>query len=59
MLAIMAHDYIDTTTQDFKTHFAEYVRLLQENPNTIITVKKYNEPIGIFIPFKKEETNGK
>lgn len=45
---------LTTTTQDFKTHFASYVRLLQENPEAAIIVEKYNQPVGVFMPYKKK-----
>lgn len=47
-------NYIKTTTHDFKTHFSEYVRLLQENPDSALIIYKYKKPLGFFMPISKE-----
>ena len=45
-------NFIEITSQDFKTHFAQYVRLLEEQPSTALMIYKYKKPIGIFAPIK-------
>lgn len=51
----MSKNTIYTTTHDFKTHFSEYVRLLEGDPDAAIIVQRYNKTIGIFIPAKNED----
>jgi len=53
----MSQKFIDITSQDFKTHFAQYVRLLEKQPDTALIIHKYKKPIGIFAPIKAMRTD--
>jgi len=49
-------DYIHTTIHDFKTNFSHYVRMIEQHRAQAIIVKRYNKEVGLFIPYKKQQS---
>lgn len=50
----MSYNFIDITTNDFRKNFSAYVRLLEQDPNSGIIIRRYNKPVGLFIPMSDQ-----
>lgn len=48
-------DYIETTIHKFKTHFSTYIKMLEDGHARGIVVKRYDTPVGMFVPLKTPE----
>ena len=44
--------FIETTMHDFKSNIAKYIRILDQGRFEGVVVKRYNEPVGLFVPMR-------
>lgn len=45
--------YFTTTTHDFKTNFAKYIRWMEEGRYDAVFVKRGRETVAFVMPYKK------
>lgn len=55
MAVTYAKPYIYTTMHEFKSNIAKYVRILENPEYRGVIVKRYNKPVGVFIPMERPE----
>ncbi len=48
-------DYIHTSIHDFKSNIAKYIRVIHSGRYKGIIVKRYNEPVGLFVPLESKK----
>lgn len=48
--------YFTTTTHDFKTNFAKYIRWMEEGRYDAVFVKRGRETVAFVLPYKKRMT---
>lgn len=43
------------TVHEFKSNIARYIRALEDGRYQGVIVKRYDKPVGAFLPFSREE----
>lgn len=44
--------YLECTIHDLKTNISRYLRLLEDGHYRALVVKRYNRPVGMFVPYR-------
>ncbi len=50
MAMTKGREFIHTTMHDFKSNIAKYTRILNRGDYKGVIVKRYNEPLGLYLP---------
>lgn len=48
-------NYREVTIHEFKNNIARYLRELERGDYDAVLVKRYNEPVGMFLSFKARQ----
>ena len=45
-------EYVSASIHEFKSNISAYIRALEAGRYKAVIVKRYEEPVGLFIPYK-------